>query len=421
MPSTVAVQEVRTYDSDRVEAALRAALEALGGNGIGDIVRPGQTVLLKPNILQGAPPEKAITTHPSVLRAMIRVCRAAGARVWVGENPGVGNPAQLARKAGILAVVEEEGAAWIDLTEQRTFELPDNRIARRIELPRALDEIDALITLPKLKTHGQLAFTGAVKNQFGLIPGTRKARYHYRLETREWLARLMVDINRIVRPALAVMDGIVAMEGLGPSGGRPREVGVLLAGTDPTAVDVVACHLIGLDPRDVPTIRAAAEAAYGETKLANIAVRAMAAGSVRAIDLDTYRVADFELVREIASVLRILPLPPAAQQWIRRQWQPRPRILQERCIECQACVQGCPIDPPAIDPGALYPGALYPGALDPPAIDPGALASSSHAGTGGVNDDTCIRCYCCHEFCPEKAIDLRPGRFAWLFRPLERL
>lgn len=158
-------------------------------------------------------------------------------------------------------------------------------------------------------------------------------------------------------------------------------------------MDVVACHLIGLDPRDVPTIQAAAEVGYGETRLSEI--------TVLGADLEALRLTDFELIREIASVLRILPLPEAAQHWIRRQWQPRPRIVAERCIHCGACKEGCPVDPSAIDPATA--------------------ASADLATTGGVDDATCIRCYCCHEFCPEKAIDLQQGRLAWLFRPLERV
>jgi uncharacterized protein (DUF362 family)/NAD-dependent dihydropyrimidine dehydrogenase PreA subunit len=389
----VSIHEIRTYDPERVAAAVRACLDPLGG--IGAFVQAGQTVLLKPNLLQGASPEKAVTTHPAVVRAMIDLCREAGARVWVGDNPGYGDPIAIARKAGILAAVQDGGAEWIDLTETRVFEAPENRLARRIELPSALAQVDAVITLPKLKTHGQLTFTGAVKNQFGLIPGTRKARYHYRLQTRIWLARLIVDINRIAHPALAVMDGIVGMEGQGPSGGRPREVGVLLAGADLSAVDAIACHLVGIDARSVPTLTAAEEVGYGITRLEEI--------EVRGGDLDALRLDDFERVSEIASVLRILPLPEPAQHWIRRQWQPRPRIRAEACIRCNACAEGCPVDPAAIDPAQAAGGG-----------------TPKHA-SGGVDDASCIRCYCCHEFCPVQAIDLVPGRWAWVLRPLERL
>ena len=385
MPSRVSIHEIRTYDPAAVAVALRALLEPLGG--IGAFLRAGQTVLLKPNILQGAAPEKMVTTHPAILRAVIELCQATGARVLVGENPGVGDPTKIARSAKLLPVIEESGAEWVDLTITRQFDAPENTIGRRLSLPSILDEIDLLITLPKPKTHAQLTYTGAIKNQFGLIPGIAKARYHYRLETREYLAALLVDINRIAKPGLAIMDGIIGMEGLGPSAGSPREIGVLIAGADLNAVDVVACKLVGIDPARVPTIQAAAEVGYGASSLGEI--------EVVGADLAKLRLTDFMRVPELVSPLRILPLPPAAQRWIRRQWQPRPRIDVSRCTRCGICATGCPVEPSAIDPQTET--------------------------DRQVNDATCIRCYCCHEFCPEQAIDLKPGRFAWLFRPLERL
>ncbi|MCP4251295.1 MAG: iron-sulfur protein, partial [bacterium] len=174
---------------------------------------------------------------------------------------------------------------------------------------------------------------------------------------------------------------------LGPSGGRPREVGALIAGADLSAVDVVACHMIGLDPRMVPTIQAADEVGFGATSLDQI--------NTVGDSLQAMRVPDFEKVREVVSVLRILPLPASVLRWMRRQWQPRPRIVADACIRCGACSAGCPIDPAAIDP----------------------LTEAERK----VDDSACIRCYCCHEFCPERAIELKPGRFAWMFRPLDRL
>lgn len=385
MSSRVSLQEIRTYDPAAVADALQALLAPWGG--IGAFVHAGQTVLLKPNILQGAAPEKMVTTHPSVLRAVIEACQRVGARVLVGENPGVGDPIKIARAAKLWQVADELGAEWVDLTLTRAFEAPENKIGRRLNLPRVLAEIDLLITLPKLKTHAQLTFTGAIKNQFGLIPGVAKARYHYRLEKREHLAALFVDINRIAAPGLAIMDGIVGMEGLGPSGGRPREMGVMIAGPDLNAVDVVACELIGLDPAHVPTIQAAVAAGYGAGRLEEI--------EIVGADLATLRQSDFAHAPELVSPMRVIPLPRAAQRWIRRQWQPRPRIVTDRCTRCGACAAGCPIEPSAIDPRA--------------------------DGARHVDDATCIRCYCCHEFCPAQAIELRPGRFAWLFKPLERL
>ncbi|MFH0880149.1 MAG: DUF362 domain-containing protein, partial [Lentisphaerota bacterium] len=230
---------------------------------------------------------------------------------------------------------------------------------------------------PKLKTHVQMTFTGALKNQYGLITGKRKAHYHYRLKTREWLAALIMDINRIAKPALAIMDGIVAMEGEGPSSGRPRKVGALLAGSDLAAVDVMACELIGLNPETVPLNLAARKSGFGATRVQDI--------EVLGADWKVLQVKDFALVRELMNLLRVIPLPLPMLNWLGKKWAPEPLIIEDLCIRCGICKKGCPVSPAAIDPFSDK--------------------------RDKVDARRCIRCYCCHEFCPEKAIRLRRNFF----------
>ncbi len=333
-------------------------------------------------MLFGAPPEKAITTHPAVVKAAAALVIEAGGRPVVGDSPGVGDLAATVRKCGLEAALKPLGVGLANFQDTADFERADNRVARKIALARAVGEADVIITLPKLKTHSQMNFTGALKNQFGLVLGARKAHYHYRLQDRDWLAVLMVDINRIARPALAIMDAIIGMEGEGPSGGSPRAVGAIVAGADLAAVDTVCCHLIGLDPRVVPLLAAAERTGYGRTRLEQINI----VGDERWRELI---VKDFRQAPEIVHILRVIPLPRILLNWIRRQWAPRPRIMTAVCIRCGACQRGCPVQPPAIDP----------------------FTDAAER----VNDATCIRCYCCHEFCPVKAIRLQPS---WIGRVL---
>jgi uncharacterized protein (DUF362 family)/ferredoxin len=388
MRSVVGIRAAGDYSPAGVLAAVRGCLAPFGG--MRAFVRPGQRVLLKPNLLMGAGPDRAITTHPAVVRAAILLAQEAGGVVSVGDSPGVGSLAGAARAAGIARVLEETGAVLADFGRPRAFAVPGHRVARTLTLAAAVADADVVITLPKLKTHGQLVMTGALKNQYGLVPGMLKSQWHFRLQRPEWLASLILDIHRASRPALAIMDGVVAMEGTGPSGGRPRQVGAILAGPDLAAVDTLACLLIATDPMAVPVLHAARAQGVGATALDEL--------DVVGDDWRRLRVPDFEPVSRLEDLLRVVPLPPVVLAWVRQQCTARPRIRDGRCRRCGACAAGCPVSPSAIRPEAR---------ADPQ-----------------VDDRRCIRCYCCHELCPHAAVDLvRPAlmRRLRLDRAAERL
>jgi len=370
MPAKVAVEAVRTYDPETVLAAMRRVLAPLGG--MAAFVQPGQKVLLKPNLLGAFSPDEAVTTHPSVVRAATILVQQAGGKVSIGDSPGTGELKAALRRSGIGVVAEELGATIADFQASAEVEREENVVGRRLALAQAVTDADVVITLPKLKTHAQMGFTCALKNQFGLIVGTEKALWHYRLQDRDWLAALMIDINQLARPALAIVDAIVGMEGHGPSGGDPREIGALVAGGDLTAVDAICCDLVGIDPQSLPLMRAAARVAYGTFERAHI--------ELHGTPIQDLRVPDFRKPAHTHSILDIIPLPKRLAVWVRRVLTSRVEIIRELCIGCNACKKGCPLEPSAIDP--------------------------ERPGTG-VDQSTCIRCYCCHEFCPVKAIRLR--------------
>jgi uncharacterized protein (DUF362 family)/ferredoxin len=373
----VSFKKVPDYDPERVLSGMRACLELLGG--MAAFVKPGQRVLLKPNVLGGFSVKRAVTTHPAVLRAAIILVKEAGGIPLVGDSPGIGDLDRALNACGLAPVLAETGAEMLDFSEPREYEAPDNRIAKRVQLAKALADVDVLISLPKLKTHAQMTFTGALKNQYGLVPGAMKGHWHLRLQETNWLAALILDINRIARPRLAIMDAIIGMEGMGPSAGKPRQIGALLASADLAALDTVACNLIDLSPKAVPLLVAAREQGFGQTDLEKI--------SVVGDDWRECRVADFEKPRLAPDVMNVVPLPKPALRWIRRQWTGRPRIIDDLCTKCGICEKGCPAQPPAIHP----------------------------RGTEKVEDARCIRCYCCHEFCPSHAIELQEP---WLARHL---
>ena len=368
--TAVSVAAIASYDADQVLTAMRSALEPLGG--LSAFVQPGQKVLLKPNLLGAFSPDEAVTTHPSVVRAAIILAQEAGGIVTVGDSPGTGELPAALRRSGVGAVVDELGVAVADFAESADIERQENVIGRRLALAQAVTDADVVITLPKLKTHAQMGFTCALKNQFGLIVGTEKALWHYRLQDRDWLAALMIDINQLAKPSLAIVDAIVGMEGEGPSGGQPRPIGALVAGPDLSAVDAVCCDLVAIDPASLPLMKAARRVGYGTVDIADI--------DLHGTPLADVRVPDFKPPPKSYDILEIIPMPRRFRSGLRRVLTARPEIDSSLCINCNACKNGCPIDPPAIDP---------------------------ERDNGGVDQSTCIRCYCCHEFCPVKAIRLK--------------
>ncbi len=375
--SIVSIRRVPDYSEEAVLSGLRRCLEPLGG--MGAFVKAGQRVLLKPNLLAAFVPERAVTTHPSVVKAVAMLVLEQGAQVIIGDSPGFGAPAAVMKRCGITGALSGINYEPGDFDHEFEFEEPSNRVARRINLVKALNDADVVITLPKLKTHAQMGFTGALKNQFGLVRGFQKAHYHYRMKDRKWLAALMIDINAVAKPALAVMDGIIAMEGDGPAGGDPRFLGALIAGSDITAVDTLACALIDIDVESLPLMREARERDFGATRMEDI--------SVAGDDWEGMRQPDFRKTQELKSALRLLALPVPFLEWLRKYLSARPRIIPDLCIKCGACREGCPVDPSAINP-----------------------FSDDHP----VDHERCIRCYCCHEFCPVKAIELKRSILARL-------
>ncbi len=380
--ASVALVRCPSYDQAQVDAAVQRSMDLLGG--IERYVRRGNRVLLKVNLLVGAPPGRAVTTHPALVRAMIRTVRSAGGIPLVGDCSGFEGPSnprryfQACRQAAFEQVCAVEGAELVHMSAQSVeMDNPSGRAFRRFTLAKQVVDADVHITLPKLKTHGLTLFTGAVKNNFGCLPGLRKAQMHLRAQAVEHFSQMLVDLLLAVRPTLAVMDAVVGMEGNGPRNGRPRPIGALIASTDPVALDAIACQLVGLDPLMVPTTRLANEQSVGIGDLARI--------ELHGDSLDDMQITDFQL-----------PAGPEAFFRARGVWRflqgrliAKPVLVDERCTGCWICVDHCVA-------GALTRNARRP-----------------------VFDyEKCIRCYCCQELCPHDAVHLRPP---WLARTYARV
>jgi uncharacterized protein (DUF362 family) len=279
----VSLVRCASYDLDVVCAALDRSLELLGG--LERFVPRGATVLLKPNLVSGQPPRKAATTHPAVLEALLMRLSDLGAKPRLGDSPAFNTAAAVAEKAGLTEVARRYGVPVVELTSPVPVPSPRPKILKRFMVDREVHEADAVINLPKLKSHRQLGFTGCVKNLYGCMPGKRKAYYHFARGNHDMdFARLIAAFAYTVAPELNIVDGVVAMERDGPVGGDPRQVGVLAVGQDPAAVDAVLERVLQAPPQDSLTLNACRELGLGTPHLDKIDLRGEAAADLAVPD-----------------------------------------------------------------------------------------------------------------------------------------
>lgn len=320
-------------------------------------------------MLSGTNPQKCVTTHPSVFQATGRLLQKAGARVHYGDSPSFGKCEGNMKKADLKTVADGLGIKLADFDNGKPVTHKGALLNKRFVIANGVLESDGLVSLPKLKTHPLTRFTGAIKNQFGCVPGILKSQYHVKMPDPYDFATMLVDLNTLIRPRLYIMDGIIAMEGNGPRSGKPKKLGVLLFSSDPIALDSIACKIINLDPEFVPTSKLGEKAGVGTYHYENIEV----IGDKIESFIDT----DFEVIRK----------PPVSSAsgrimtFIKNQICPRPAIDKSKCTNCGICVTMCPVDPKAVD---WHTGDKY------------KLPTHKYG--------RCIRCYCCQESCPEGAV-----------------
>lgn len=373
-PSRVSVVRCPDYTPSNVLKAVKEAVDLLGG--MERFVLPGQSVLLKPNLLSPRAPESAVCTHPAVVEAVAGLATSVGGKCSLGDSPSLSGEtpesfSRLIHTTGMLDAAERAGIEVVRFDDSaREREIPSALVFRRFLLSNALDDANVLINLPKFKTHELTLLTGAVKNLFGCVPGRRKIEFHLQAGADpETFSQILVDLLRAVRPSLSIMDGIVGMDGQGPSAGRRRNFGLLLASEDSVALDAVACLVAGVDPMAIPTLRLASEQGVGIADPARI--------EVSGASIEEVRIPDFLLPPRGDAISRV---PKPIYRLIRNQLIRTPVFLTDRCTSCATCVQVCPV-----------------------------RAISDHKGRLRLDRGKCIRCYCCQEVCPEEAIVLRSG------------
>lgn len=370
MKSKVAVVRCNSYNQSEVYQAVARGLKLLGGAGA--FVKVGENLLLKVNLLAGDVPEKCVTTHPAVFRAVAEQFLVVGAKVSYGDSPGFGSTGAAAKKAGITDEADALNLEAADFKDGREVFFEEGNQNKKFYLANGVLDSDGLISLPKMKTHGLERFTGAVKNQFGCVVGMRKGEFHVKLPDATDFARMLVDLNSFVKPRLYIMDGIVAMEGNGPRGGTPRPMNVLLFSTDPIAMDATACRMINLDPLFVPTTLVGAENGAGVYQEADIELLGDA--------LEEFICTDFHVERSPVKTVK----KGMMHQFLNNRLVAKPYIQEEKCNQCGTCVQSCPVEGKAVN-----------------------WLNGDKTKAPVYDYSICIKCYCCQEMCPESAIFLK--------------
>ncbi len=342
------------------EPGIERLLAPLGG--MASFVERGDRVLLKVNLLSAREPEKAVTTHPEVVRAVAQAVKEAGGTPYIGDSPSGRFSKRALRKvykrSGLEAVSNEEGIPLNWDTGSRRLDIPDGVRLKQSSVCDFVLEADKIIALPKLKTHSLQYMTLACKIMFGAIPGLTKAKYHAQFRKRAAFADMILDIMTFIKPGLYIMDGILGMQGQGPGSGDPVNLNWLLASTDPVAMDIAVCRLIGIEPIAIPALkRAKVRKLWPE----DIEYPILAPEDIAYQEFKLPNTADYLLTGK---------KPPSKKP-----------MVTEKCVACGDCEEICPKDAVQIK---------------------GKRAS--------VDYSKCIRCFCCHEVCPEKAIDLVAAR-----------
>jgi len=375
-PPRVSLLRQKDYEPAALLEAMKNLLEPLGG--MQAFVKPGDRVIIKPNSIAGRPPEEAVTTHPQVVRAAAILALDCGAGVGVGDSPGREPLRKAGARSGFQAVIDELGLDWIDFTPAEVT--AGTGMFPRLVLARELLEADVVINIPKLKTHCMMLMTMAVKNLFGAVLGLQKFQWHLRAgRDKDLFGRMLHEICRTVNPALSIVDAVVSCDGDGPTAGDPNPTGFLAAGADPSAVDAVLMDVVGIPRRELWTLRAAAAAddrGWEE------------AGTVGAspAELKPKRWNMPETVSAGLPLPQLFQRIPFFREWLRGQTTARPFAIKALCILCGECAAACP-----------------------------AGVMTLTESTVAIDHDGCIRCYCCHEICPQRAIGLRKGFLGRLF------
>lgn len=332
-----------------------------------DFKTSSKKILLKPNMLDPYSPEKAVTTHPEIVKAVAKYF--GGAKLYIGDGSGGKSQEKtkdVFEKTGIKNAVEGL-AEFINFDgECERIEI-NNKEINKVLIGKGISDFNCIINLCKLKTHILTVLTGAVKNMFGCLYSSQKKMVHLKYgyaksekKNVDGFSEFLVDLYDKINPKLSIMDGITAMHGDGPSAGKVINANVILASENGYALDYVAAKLVGFDPMSIPTIRISAEKGKFKPEEIEIVGNKLEDFNIKFEKPKTYS-SSSSLLKKLQKAL--------IENYI--------DVDKKNCIKCGKCASQCPAEAITMK--------------DYPIFD----------------KEKCILCYCCHEMCPKKAIVIK--------------
>lgn len=370
----VSIVRCSSYDEKIIKESIENVLKPLGG--IEAFIKPGEKVLIKPNLLRAAAPEEAVTTHPLVIKAVIDIIKPLTASIVIADSPGAGYPytvsnlARVYEKSGIKKIAQETNTLLNYCLQYNEVSNPEGSLIKKFEIIKPVIDADKIINIAKLKTHMLSRITGPVKNLFGVIPGISKPAYHSTLQKSSDFSAMLIDLYNLINPALNIVDAVTAMEGDGPSAGNPRQFGLIIAGRCGFAVEEVIRKILNEPIENIPLLKAAAERNLIPE---NIEIFGPKPEELEAPDFKWPQksMADINFGRfnKLFQIIALLAKNLLAL---------RLKTDKKKCTGCGVCVAACPVKAILIKNKKV-----------------------------NIINKKCIRCYCCHELCPQKAIKLQ--------------
>ena len=377
----VSVVKCSSYDPEILDPALERCLGAL--NCFRDIIKPGKKILLKPNLLSPNSPEKAITTHPLFVEAVIKkIVQITGqpenitlADSCVPILPYTENGLKkLYEATGMINLPKRTGIILNYNNKVTSVSYPDGISIKQFDTLSAAVEADIIINIPKLKTHNLTVTTGAVKNMFGIIPGMAKPGFHTRFFNISMFCNMLIDIVCAADPQLTIMDGILGMEGNGPgNGGTPRKTNLILSSIDPFALDNIASNIMGLVEDDNPVLSEAKKRNFSGAYIESIE---LLGGLISELKIDGFKLPKVSGKEKGSSAMGKIIKKVALNVL-----NPYPVIKRKKCFgdKCKACKKICP---------------------------QAAISDSRRNKNALIFDyNKCTRCFCCSEVCPTGAVE----------------